>query len=61
MTDGKYVFPSTWKKLLKDHKYPLTPRMIWQSDPDKQVDITNWKFYWTKDGKTILQTFDEFI
>jgi len=65
--DG-FVHPRFWEPFVAIQQFPFDRKQfinenghwIWIAGPNKQVDISNWKLYWTgSDGKEKCLTLDE--
>lgn len=67
----KFIYPNEWGKIVAKYPNKFCPRMIlrkeyslygnytWQASENKQIDISNWKLFWTVDGREVLLTIDE--
>lgn len=63
------VHPTMWQDIVERYPNKLIPRMIimnpdgrylWQANNKTKIDVSNWLFYWNKDGKEYLKTIKDF-
>ena len=64
-----FVMPEQWKQVVAKEDREFTPRMIfkdergnwvWSANCNYNINISNWKLNWKKDGKELLMTMKEF-
>ena len=66
--DGDFIHPTVWQPLLAGLPTPPDPRAIssnggvsiWQVSPTLQVDVSNWYFSWTIQGRDVLFTRSQY-